>query len=290
MFIKYVLNKNDSKLNLNTLLKEKFNISTRLLSKLIRNNKIYINNESFDTRLKCNENDELLIDFSAEEDNSNIVPTKIDLSIVYEDDWMLVVNKPTNIPVHPSMEHFTDSLANGIKFYFDSIGLKKKIRIVNRLDLNTSGLIIIAKCEYIQECLIKEMSNGSFKKSYLALASGIFHKKDDVLTFPIARKHGSIIERCVDLENGQFSITHYRVVKEIDGNSLILCSLKTGRTHQIRVHLSYIGHPLIGDSLYGNCSAFEFPNGQKLHCYRLKFVHPVTKELIILKEKNCFNM
>ena len=290
MFIKYVLNKNDSKLNLNTLLKEKFNISTRLLSKLIRNNKIYINNESFDTRLKCNENNELLIDFSAEEDNSNIVPTKMDLSIVYEDDWMLVVNKPTNIPVHPSMEHFTDSLANGIKFYFDSIGLKKKIRIVNRLDLNTSGLIIIAKCEYIQECLIKEMSNGSFKKSYLALASGIFHKKDDVLTFPIARKHGSIIERCVDLENGQFSITHYRVVKEIDGNSLILCSLKTGRTHQIRVHLSYIGHPLIGDSLYGNCSASEFPDGQKLHCYRLKFVHPVTKELIILKEKNCFNM
>ena len=285
MFIKYVLNKNDSKLNLNTLLKEKFNISTRLLSKLIRNNKIYINNESFDTRLKCNENDELLIDFSAEEDNSNIVPTKMDLSIVYEDDWMLVVNKPTNIPVHPSMEHFTDSLANGIKFYFDSIGLKKKIRIVTRLDLNTSGLIIIAKCEYIQECLIKEMSNGSFKKSYLALASGIFHKKDDVLTFPIARKHGSIIERCVDFENGQFSITHYRVVKEIDGNSLILCSLKTGRTHQIRVHLSYIGHPLVGDSLYGNCSASEFPNGQKLHCYRLEFVHPVTKELITLKSK-----
>lgn len=285
MFIKYIIENTDCEFTLNDLLKNKFNISARLLFKLIKNGRIFINNEIFNTRLKCNSGDELLIDFSAEEDNSNIVPTKMDLSIVYEDDWMLVVNKPANMPVHPSMEHFTDSLANGIRFYFDSIGLKKKIRIVNRLDLNTSGLVIVAKCEYIQECLIKEMSDGSFKKSYLALASGIFNKKDDVLTFPIARKQSSIIERCVDFENGQFSSTHYRVIKEIDGNSLILCSLKTGRTHQIRVHLSYIGHPLVGDSLYGNCSASEFPDGQKLHCYRLKFVHPITNNLIILKSK-----
>ncbi len=285
MFIKYVIKNTDCEFTINDLLKNKFNISARLLNKLIRNKKILVNGNVFDTRLKCNSGDELLIDFSAEEDNSNIVPTKMDLSIVYEDDWMLVVNKPANMPVHPSMEHFTDSLANGIRFYFDSIGLKKKIRIVNRLDLNTSGLVIVAKCEYIQECLIKEMSDGSFKKSYLALASGIFNKKDDVLIFPIARKQGSIIERCVDFENGQFSSTHFRGIKEIDGNSLILCSLKTGRTHQIRVHLSYIGHPLVGDSLYGNCSASEFPNGQKLHCYRLKFVHPITNNLIILKSK-----
>ena len=285
MFIRYVIKNIDSKLTLNDLLKNKFNISSRLLSKLIRNKKILVNGDIFDTRLKCSVEDELFIDFSFEEDNSNIIPTKMDLSIIYEDEWLLVVNKPANIPVHPSMEHFTDSLANGIRFYFDSIGLKKKIRIVNRLDLNTSGLVIVAKCEYIQECLIKEMSDGSFKKSYLALASGIFNKKDDVLTFPIARKHGSIIERCVDFENGQFSITHYRVIKEIDGNSLILCSLKTGRTHQIRVHMSYIGHPLVGDSLYGDCDISDFPDGQLLHCYRLRFIHPITNNLIILKSK-----
>ena len=105
------------------------------------------------------------------------------------------------------------------------------------------------------------------------------------MTFPIARKHGSIIERCVDFENGQFSITHYRVIKEIDGNSLILCSLKTGRTHQIRVHMSYIGHPLVGDSLYGDCDISDFPDGQLLHCYRLRFIHPITNNLIILKSK-----
>lgn len=285
MFIRYVIKNIDSKLTLNDLLKNKFNISSRLLSKLIRNKKILVNGDIFDTRLKCSVEDELFIDFSFEEDNSNIIPTKMDLSIIYEDEWLLVVNKPANIPVHPSMEHFTDSLANGIRFYFDSIGLKKKIRIVNRLDLNTSGLIIIAKCEYIQECLVKEMYDNTFKKSYLALASGIFNKKDDVLTFPIARKHGSIIERCVDFENGQFSITHYRVIKEIDGNSLILCSLKTGRTHQIRVHMSYIGHPLVGDSLYGDCDISDFPDGQLLHCYRLRFIHPITNNLIILKSK-----
>lgn len=285
MFIRYVIKNIDSKSTLNDLLKNKFNISSRLLSKLIRNKKILVNGDIFDTRLKCSVEDELFIDFSFEEDNSNIIPTKMDLSIIYEDEWLLVVNKPANIPVHPSMEHFTDSLANGIRFYFDSIGLKKKIRIVNRLDLNTSGLIIIAKCEYIQECLVKEMYDNTFKKSYLALASGIFNKKDDVLTFPIARKHGSIIERCVDFENGQFSITHYRVIKEIDGNSLILCSLKTGRTHQIRVHMSYIGHPLVGDSLYGDCDISDFPDGQLLHCYRLRFIHPITNNLIILKSK-----
>lgn len=285
MFIRYVIKNIDSKSSLNDLLKNKFNISSRLLSKLIRNKKILVNGDIFDTRLKCSVEDELFIDFSFEEDNSNIIPTKMDLSIIYEDEWLLVVNKPANIPVHPSMEHFTDSLANGIRFYFDSIGLKKKIRIVNRLDLNTSGLIIIAKCEYIQECLVKEMYDNTFKKSYLALASGIFNKKDDVLTFPIARKHGSIIERCVDFENGQFSITHYRVIKEIDGNSLILCSLKTGRTHQIRVHMSYIGHPLLGDSLYGDYDISDFPDGQLLHCYRLRFIHPITNNLIILKSK-----
>ena len=169
MFIRYVIKNIDSKSSLNDLLKNKFNISSRLLSKLIRNKKILVNGDIFDTRLKCSVEDELFIDFSFEEDNSNIIPTKMDLSIIYEDEWLLVVNKPANIPVHPSMEHFTDSLANGIRFYFDSIGLKKKIRIVNRLDLNTSGLIIIAKCEYIQECLVKEMYDNTFKKSYLAL-------------------------------------------------------------------------------------------------------------------------
>ena len=232
-----------------------------------------------DTRNIANIDDIISIDFDYEEDNSNIMPTKIDLDIVYEDKWLLVINKPAGIAIHPSILHYSDSLCNGVKFYFDSIGLKKKIRPVNRLDLNTSGLVVFAKCEYIQECLISQMTNNEFKKEYLAICEGYFEKKSDTINLPIARKENSIIERCIS-ESGQHSITHYEVLKEFNNYSLIKCVLETGRTHQIRVHLSAIGHPLLGDSLYGSIS--DFIDRQALHCYKLHFVHPVNKSLMDL--------
>ena len=168
--------------------------------------------------------------------------------------------------------HFSDSLCNGIRFYFDSIGLKKKVRPVNRLDLNTSGLVVFAKCEYIQECLISQMKSNLFKKDYLAICDGIFKNKIGVIDLPIARKENSIIERCIS-EDGQISITHYEVLKEFCNFSLVKCSLETGRTHQIRIHMSAIGHPLIGDSLYGKIS--NLIGRQALHCYHICFLHPV---------------
>ena len=151
---------------LNNILQNNLKISSRLLYKLIKNNSISLNGKECDTRNIASPNDIITINFDYSEDNSNIVPTEMDLNIVFEDNWLLIVNKPAGIATHPSVLHFSDSLCNGIRFYFDSISLKKKVRPVNRLDLNTSGLVVFAKCEYIQECLISQMNYNVFKKDY----------------------------------------------------------------------------------------------------------------------------
>lgn len=270
MEINYEIKNNTQ--TINSILQKELKVSSRLLYKLIKLNKIELNHKPCDTRKTGNLEDTITVNFNYEEDNSNIVPTKIDLNIIFEDDWLLVVNKPAGIAIHPSVLHYSDSLCNGIRFYFDKIGLKKKIRPVNRLDLNTSGLVVFAKCEYIQECLINQMKNNQFKKEYLAVCDGIFNEKSGTINLPIARKENSIIERCIS-ENGQTAITHYEVLKEFDNYSLVKCSLETGRTHQIRVHMSAIGHHLLGDSLYGSIS--DLINRQALHCYNLQFIHPV---------------
>jgi pseudouridine synthase, rluA family len=268
--------KNNNK-TINQILQTELKISSRLLYKLIKMQKILLNNKICDTRSMTNAGDIITIDFNYEEDNSNIVPTQMNLDIVFEDDWLLIINKPAGIAIHPSILHYSDSLCNGIRFYFDKIGLKKKVRPVNRLDLNTSGLVVFAKCEYIQECLISQMKNNEFKKEYLAVCTGIFDKKFGTISLPIARKENSIIERCIS-EDGQPSITHYEVLKDFDNYSLVKCSLETGRTHQIRVHMSAIGHPLLGDSLYGSIS--DLIDRQALHCYNLQFVHPVNNNVL----------
>ena len=270
MEINYEIKNNTQ--TINSTLQNELKISSRLLYKLIKLNKIELNHKPCDTRKTCTLGDTITVNFDYEEDNSNIVPTKMDLNIIFEDDWLLVVNKPAGIAIHPSVLHYSDSLCNGIRFYFDKIGLKKKIRPVNRLDLNTSGLVVFAKCEYIQECLINQMKKNQFKKEYLAVCDGIFDEKSGTINLPIARKENSIIERCIS-ENGQTAITHYEVLKEFDNYSLVKCSLETGRTHQIRVHMSAIGHPLLGDSLYGSIS--DLINRQALHCFNLQFIHPV---------------
>lgn len=265
----------NNKSNINQILQNDLKISSRLLYKLIKNKRIHINGIPCDTRIFPNIGDIIEINFDYKEDVSNITPTKMNLDIIFEDEWFLIVNKPAGIAIHPSILHYSDSLCNGIRFYFDSIGLKKKIRPVNRLDLNTSGLVIFAKCEYIQECLIAQMKDNVFKKEYLCFCEGIFEEKSGTINLPIARKEHSIIERCIS-EKGQSSITHYEVLKEYNNYSFVKCLLETGRTHQIRVHMSAIGHPLIGDNLYGSIS--DLINRQALHCYKLQFVHPITNK------------
>ena len=275
----YKIKENDNYINVKELLKAYFNISDRLLLKLKKNKKILINGISSNINSKLSTNDivEVLIDF--EEDNSNIIPTKMDLDIIYEDDAYIVINKPAGIPIHPSMNHFTDSLSNGVRYYFDQIELKKKIRPVNRLDKNTSGLVIFAKNEYIQESLVKQMKSNIFYKEYIAICEGEFEKESGIINAPIARKENSIIERCVS-ESGDNAITEYEVIKynQEKDYSIVKCILKTGRTHQIRVHMSYIGHPILGDTLYGNAS--ELINRQALHAYKMQFIHPIIQRKV----------
>lgn len=277
MVLEYIVKENDSYKNIDEILFSYFGISTRLRTKLIRLKRIELNGKIVDTRNTVKPFDVITVYLDYDENNSNVMPTKMKLDILYEDEWFLVINKPAGIAIHPSLLHYSDSLSNGIKYYFDFINLKKKIRPINRLDTNTSGLCVFAKCEYIQECFIKQMAEKSFKKEYLCFVDGIFDKKFGTINLPIARKSGSIIERCVD-ENGQMAITNYKVIDEFKNYSLVKCSLATGRTHQIRVHMSYIGHPLLGDTLYGNSSSLIAR--QALHSYMMKFIHPVSKKNI----------
>lgn len=263
------------------VLKNYFLVSSRLLLKLKNNNCVFLNNKKCSINSTISLGDIVSFSLDYEEDNSNIVATNIPLNIVYEDECLLIINKQPNVAIHPSMLHYDNSLSNGVKFYFDSIGLKKKIRPVNRLDRNTSGLVIFAKNEYVQEFLIKQMQNNTFSKEYLAILEGILNKKKGTIIAPIARKKDSIIERCVD-ESGDFSITHYKVIKEFNNLSLVNFKLETGRTHQIRVHSSYIGHPILGDDLYGNKSSLIYR--QALHSYKISFIHPKTRE------KMCFEI
>lgn len=250
MLLKYIVEDNK---NLRSILKDELNISSRLFNK-IKNKYVFVNGEHAIYYKDLNVDDVVEVDFGYDDENYNNIVSNPDIKfgIVYEDDWLLIVNKGANLPVHPSLNHYDISLSNGIRAYFDKIGLNKTVRLVNRIDKDTTGLVVIAKCEYIQECLIKQMNDNSFIKEYIAIARGLVDSSG-VIDFPIARKDGSIIERCVDLVRGENAITNYVRLNynpELD-ISLVKCRLLTGRTHQIRVHFAYIGHPLLGDSLYG---------------------------------------
>ena len=263
--------------NVKEVLKAKFSMSDRLLLKLKKLDRIYLNGDVTSVNHLVLENDLIECYLDYEEDNSNIVPTEMPLNIIYEDEAYIVVNKPAGIPVHPSMDHYADSLSNGIAFYFNQIGLKKKIRPVNRLDKDTSGIVIFAKNEYIQECLVRQMKSKEFIKKYIAVVNGNLGNFEGTINAPIARKEGSIIERCVN-GTGDIAITHYKVLKRNLDFDVVECILETGRTHQIRVHFAYLGHSLLGDTLYGKSS--NLINRQALHAYEVEFIHPLSKQKV----------
>ena len=284
MKLEYLVTEKNKYINIKEILKCHFEISERLLTKLKMNQKILLNGNPAYINTLVKNNDYILIDLEFEEQSENIIPSKMDLNIIYEDKAFLIINKPFGIPVHPSILHFKDSLSNGVKFYFNSIGLYKKIRPINRLDKDTSGIVIFAKNEYIQESLIRQMKNNTFKKEYLSVLEGNLESTHGTINAPISRKEGSIIEREIN-SNGDIAITHYELIKnfEKDGQKLSLVKfiLETGRTHQIRLHSKHIGHPILGDSLYGNYS--NLISRQALHAYKITFIHPISKEKIALE-------
>lgn len=273
MVLKYVVE--TPNVSLKTFLKQHY-FSNRLLVKLKNKKAVLCNgkNVSMDYTLSCN--NIVTVDLDYDEESDNIVPTKMNLNIVAEDNAYIVLNKPAGIAIHPSCRHYKTSLSNGVKYYFQTIGLNKKIRPINRLDKDTSGLVIFAKNEYVQECLTQQMKNHSFQKWYIALLDGFLKEKQGTISAPIARKPNSIIERCIS-PDGDKAITHYKVLKEFENYSLVEFLLGTGRTHQIRVHSQYIGHPIVGDTLYGKIS--ELIQRQALHAYKIQFVHPISNKL-----------
>lgn len=265
-----------NKLDLKRILKEDLAISDRLYRK-IKADRIYINNSLYNPLIDLHFGDIITIDLDFYEIQENIISnSEINFNILYEDEWLLIVDKPPFVPVHPSINYYKTSLSNGIMNYYLKNNIHKKVRPVNRLDRNTSGIVIFAKSEYIQEQLIKQMKNHTFIKEYIAVVKGQI-LKDGIIDAPISRRLPSIIEREVSKE-GEYALTKYWVIKNFADYTLVKCQLLTGRTHQIRVHMKYIGHPIIGDSLYG--TEANIIKRQALHAYHITFIHPVSKNTI----------
>lgn len=276
MKLEYTMNSTQYK-TVKDVLKAHFHISDRLLLKLKRHNQIFVNGKPALVGTSLHFNDIVSTDISFHETSENIVPTKIPLQIIFEDEAMLIVNKPAGISVHPSMAHFSDSLSNGVQYYFEENNIHTKIRPVNRLDKDTSGIVIFAKNEYVQESMIRQMANHTFEKWYQAILSGTLDNthKFGTIQANISRKEGSIIEREIN-PNGQIAITHYQLIQNYENYCLVEFKLETGRTHQIRVHSKHIGHPILVDTLYGTSS--ELISRQALHAYQISFVHPLTNQ------------
>ena len=280
MNFKYIVNY-DKYSNVKELLKVKFKFSERMIIKLKKEKRIFLNNSPVYISAPLNIHDVIQIDMDFVETADNIQPTQMNLKIIYEDEYLLILNKPAGLPIHPSANHFSDSLSNGVKYYFDTKNLAIKLRPVNRLDKDTSGIVIFAKHPYIQECLINQMKNKKFCKNYLALVSGIFSPQNGTINAPITRKDNSIIERTIDLSSTldkEQAITHYKTLEILKNASLVEFTLETGRTHQIRVHSKFMNCPLIGDTLYGNPSTLI--SHQALHAYKISFYHPITNEFL----------
>jgi 23S rRNA pseudouridine1911/1915/1917 synthase len=275
---KFTVKINKEPITMFEYLKYSSGISTRLFNKFKRSATFFINEQERNVTSLVSNGEVIEIELC--EDRGDVEPEYIPFDIIYEDSYLLAVNKPVGIVVHPTCSQPFGTLANGVAFYLQSQNLNIPVRPVIRLDRDTSGLIIFAKNAFVQQSLINEMQRNNVTKTYLAIVEGAPIPLESSINAPIARLPGSIISRHVS-DGGAAAITDYKTLQKHSYYSLLEVKPKTGRTHQIRVHMQYIGHPIIGDTLYGNAS--EFIGRQALHALRYEFPHPETKEWISLE-------
>jgi len=269
----------DAGIKLKEVLYNRMKISGRLTRKLKRSKAIFVNgyNISLDSNLRKGD----IVKIVMEDEVNKFEPQDIPISVVYEDMDLIIINKQPNIVVHPTKGHPDNTIANGLVNYLHKTNQRFKIRFINRLDRDTSGLLMIAKNPFTQQSLSNQMQSNRVEKKYLSVVKGIIEKDYGTIDAPIGRIESDSIHRKV-IESGQRSITHYEVVERYNDASLVRLTLETGRTHQIRVHMKHIGHPLIGDELYGHVDD-ELINRQALHAESLKFFQPRTDEVKLVK-------
>lgn len=239
---------------------------------------ILVNGEHYYMRQKLHTGDQLKVCIQETDCSEKIPPVEIPLDIVYEDEDIIVINKPAGMPIHPSLNHYTNSMANALAWYYQKQNKPFIFRCCNRLDRDTSGLTVVAKHLVSGNILSAMVYRREIHREYLAIVRGQVTPESGTINAPLARKPGTIIERTVDWEHGETAITHYRVVEEKNGHSLVSLKLETGRTHQIRIHMKHLGYPLIGDYLYN--PDMEYITRQALHSHRLCFPHPITGKML----------
>ena len=271
----------DEECTLKEILLDKLQFSVRSLSKMKREQSVLVNGNFTKPSTKIKKGD--LIEVKIEEDMANFEPQDLNLDILYDDFDIIMVNKPPFMVVHPTKSHNDKTIANGVTDYIIKQNEKVKIRFVNRLDMNTSGLVIVAKNAYAHHTLSLDMGENKVEKKYITVVKGIVKDEFGTINAPIYRPTEDSVKRVVD-ERGQASVTHYKVLERLNDATVLEVKLETGRTHQIRVHMAYIGHGIIGDELYGYVDE-DLINRQALHAYSLAFEQPRTKEELKFEAK-----
>ena len=274
--IEYIIDKSDEGTRIDQFLRRRGYSSKNLTAIKRMPKSVIVNGEHYYMRQELHEGDHLSIHIIETESSEKVPPTEIPLNIVYEDEDIIVINKPAHMPIHPSLNNYTNSMANALAWYYDQQNKPFVFRCCNRLDKDTSGLTVVAKHLISGNILSTMVKERKFHRQYLAIVRGCVEPSSGTINAPIGRKEDTIIERTIDWENGETAITHYQVVDNKNGHSLVSLKLETGRTHQIRIHMKHLGFPLIGDYLYN--PDMEYINRQALHSHKISFTHPITGE------------